>query len=160
MPEPSTIDARLAEIDRRLRTIQTDLKPGDPPAGGSPSGPAAPDEPKLTPPTPLRAAPQPAEAPPPADAGEVLVDHLQALGAAHERLLDLHRELLEQYAGVLDRAAAPAAGASVTAGPFADAAAVRAFEQGLRTLPGVTAVTVKEYLGPDRVALEVSLAAR
>jgi hypothetical protein len=159
MPEPSTIDARLAEIDRRLRTIQTGLKPADSTADGPQTEPVAIDEAPLTPPTPLRAAPEPADAPPPVGPGDVFVDRLQSLGDAHVRLLELHRELLEQYAGVLQRAAAPPAAASVTAGPFIDAAAVRAFEQGLRTLPGVTAVSVREYLGPDRVSLEVSLAA-
>jgi hypothetical protein len=41
-PEISILDARLAEIDRRLRSIQTDLAPGGPEAGGgdSPLGPA------------------------------------------------------------------------------------------------------------------------
>jgi hypothetical protein len=145
MPEPSIIDARLAEIDRRLRTIQTGLKPTEP------SPPA---------PVPLHAAPDLDPEPERDDATEALVDRLGALGEAHERLLELHRELLEQYARVLERTAAQAATASVTAGPFADGAAVDAFERGLATLPGVAAVTVREYLGADRVALEVTLAAR
>ena len=155
MPEPSTIDARLAEIDRRLRTIQTGLKPareGDP----APAPPV--EEPPLPPPTPLRPGAVVTEHDDDRDGS--LVDRLQALGEAHERLLELHRELLAQYAEVLERTTAPSASATVTAGPFADAEALRAFEQGLATLPGVTAVTVREYLGPDRVALEVTLAAR
>jgi hypothetical protein len=162
MPEPSIIDARLAEIDRRLRTIQTGLKAAEPALGDLDPVAQAPEEPPLPPPTPLRPGPAPASgAPgePGALEADVIVDRLRALSEAHERLLELHRDLLAQYAGMLEHRAAPSATASVTAGPFADAASVRDFEQGLATLPGVIAVTVREFLGPDRVALEVTLGA-
>ena len=39
MPEKSILDARLAEIDRRLRTIQTGLEAGRPQAAAG--GPGA-----------------------------------------------------------------------------------------------------------------------
>jgi hypothetical protein len=161
MPEPSIIDARLAEIDRRLRTIQTGLKAAEPAVGDLDPVAQAFEEPALPPPTPLRPTPATSgeAGKPEALEAEVLVDRLRALSEAHERLLELHRDLLAQYAGVLEHRAAPSAAASVTAGPFADAASVRAFEQGLATLPGVIAVTVREFLGPDRVALEVTLGA-
>jgi hypothetical protein len=163
MPEPSIIDARLAEIDRRLRTIQTGLKAAEPAVGDLDPVAQALEEPPLPPPTPLRPTPASATSgeagKPEALEADVLVDRLRALSEAHERLLELHRDLLAQYAGVLEHRAAPSATASVTAGPFADAASVRAFEQGLATLPGVAAVTVREFLGPDRVALEVTLGA-
>ena len=49
MPEPSILDARLAEIDRRLRSIQTDLTSA--PAGDhTPPAPLA-EDPPLPPPT-------------------------------------------------------------------------------------------------------------
>ena len=175
MPEPSIIDARLAEIDRRLSTIQTGLRPADPsPAAvGHALGATAPDaagagavdpeleEPPLPPPTPLHPAPTTAELALRAQVeAPSLVDRLRTLGEAHDRLLELHRELLSQYAEVLAHRVAGAATAAVTAGPFTSAEALRAFEQGLSELPGVTAVTVREYLGADRVALDVHLGAR
>jgi hypothetical protein len=147
MPEPSILDARLAEIDRRLRTIQTGLEP----TGAETPLPA---------PVPLRAAPEPPELEDGGDEAERLVGQLRELGAAQERLLELHRDLLSQYAEALGRQAAPVVPVSVTAGPFADGGAVRGFEHALGGLPGVTSVTVREYLGGDRVALEVTLAAR
>jgi hypothetical protein len=163
MPEPSIIDARLAEIDRRLRTIQTGLKATEPAGGDLDPVAQALEDPPLPPPTPLRPSPAPAASGEPGEPespeADVLLDRLRVLGEAHERLLELHRDLLSQYAGMLEHHAAPSGTASVTAGPFADAGSVRAFEQGLATLPGVIAVTVREFVGPDRVALEVTLGA-
>ncbi len=179
MPEPSLIDARLAEIDRRLRTIQSGLAPADPPAPGgtAPGDPeldleAAPDgdlaavaqalqEPPLTPPTPLRPAPEMEIDDDASDrlAAGTLVDELRELSDAHGRLLELHRELLSQYAEMLERRAAePATIVAVTAGPFAEAAAVREFEHALAGLPQVAGVTLREYLAGDRVMVDVRLA--
>jgi hypothetical protein len=175
MPEPSIIDERLAEIDRRLRTIQTGLRPVDPPsapaaedaapASGSASASVEPEpepvEEPLPPPTPLRPAPTPAELALEQGLETVsIIDRLRTLSEAHDRLLELHRELLSQYAEGLARRVTEGATAAVTAGPFPDAAALRAFEHGLSELPAVTAVTVREYLGADRVALDVHLAHR
>ena len=153
MPELSIFDERLAEIDRRLRMIQSGLEPVAP--VDTLDVPMAPPEP-LPAPTPLRAARVQAEEP------AELLARLNELQDAHERLLELHRELLSQYAEVLEsRVAGPAgAGATVTAGPFSSAAAVRQFEQVLAALPGVGAVAVREYLGADRVALDVRLVSR
>jgi hypothetical protein len=190
MPEPSILDARLAEIDRRLRTIQTDLAPlaagpGDPPHPPATERPphdgAAPSWTPPVPPPRLRAAPPPPEEGP-ADSGhdhrgraqdgragagrrpgadrlEGLIAQLRDLSDAHERLLDLHRELLSQYATLLERGAAVPGSASIAAGPFADGAAVRAFQHALSTLPGVESVDVREYLADDRVVFEARLAA-
>jgi len=204
MPEPSILDERLAEIDRRLRMIQSGLEPvPDPPVRGPgpelepafgpeldpvaqalEEPPLDPRLPPAVPPPPLRAAPEPAveddpldddppdEAPllPPAagapagaragDTGALLAQ-LRALGEAHERLLELHRELLSQYAELLEHRASEAPSepvASVIAGPFSSAAAVHAFERTLSSLPGVAEVMVREYVGADRVALDVRLA--
>ncbi|HEY3773439.1 MAG TPA: hypothetical protein VGL69_10625 [Solirubrobacteraceae bacterium] len=150
MPEPSILDARLAEIDRRLRTIQSDLAPV--PDAESTEEPVV-DEPVAErDPEPLRLV-EPAE---PADSGRAA--QLAELLEAHERLLELHRELLSQYAEVLERRADESATVAVTAGPFTTAGTVREFERALASLPGVSAVTVREYLGDDRVQVDVRLA--
>ena len=146
MPEPSILDERLAEIDRRLRTIQSDLAPV-PDAEPVDEAPAPDREPE-----PLRLV-EPAE---PADSRRAA--QLAELLEAHERLLELHRELLSQYAEVLERRAGESATVSVTAGPFTTAGTVREFERALAALPGVAAVTVREYLGDDRVQVDVRLA--
>ena len=58
---------------------------------------------------------------------------------------------------MLERTVAPGATAAVAAGPFADGAAVRAFEFALSALPGVAGVDVREYLDDGRVLLEARL---
>ncbi len=158
MSEPSILDERLAEIDRRLRTIQSDLvsvpdaEPSDEPIDEAPQPrpqpPLAPDRE----PEPLRLV-EPAE-----PAGSVRAAQLAELLEAHERLLELHRELLSQYAEVLERRAGETAMVAITAGPFSTAGTVREFERALAALPGVSAVTVREYLGDDRVQVDVRLA--
>ncbi|HTU28012.1 MAG TPA: hypothetical protein VMF07_01435 [Solirubrobacteraceae bacterium] len=155
MPEPSILDEHLAEIDRRLRTIQSGLVPvpdaesADEPADQTPA-----PEPQPVPerePEPLRLV-EPGE---PGDSRRA--GQLAELIEAHERLLELHRELLSQYAEVLERRAEESATVSVTAGPFSTAGTVRDFERALAALPGVSAVTVREYLGDDRVQIDVRL---
>ncbi len=156
MPEPSILDERLAEIDRRLRTIQSDLapvpdaEPADEPIDEAPQAqpPRSPER-ELEP---LRLV-EPAE-----PAGAVRAAQLAELLEAHERLLELHRELLSQYAEVLERRAGESAMVAVTAGPFATAGTLREFERALAALPGVSAVTVREYLGDDHVQVDVRLA--
>jgi hypothetical protein len=160
----SLLDERLAEIDERLRSLQSGLEPVDdaPADTGPPEPPRTPLHP-VPPPTPLYASAsaeaagsdrqQPA-------GSERIISQLRELGDAHERLLDLHRDLLSQYAELLAQRAAATASMSVTAGPFADGDAVRAFERGLRGLPGVSATTTREYLAGDRVAFDVRIDAR
>jgi hypothetical protein len=150
MPEPSILDERLAEIDRRLRTIQSDLVsvPDAEPAGEEPQHQPAPERD----PEPLRLV-EPVQT---ADSGRAA--QLAELLEAHERLLELHRELLSQYAEVLERRAGESATVALTAGPFATAGTVREFERALAALPGVSSVTVREYLGDDRVQVDVRLA--
>jgi hypothetical protein len=146
MAEKSILDARLAEIDRRLRTIQSGL---------APATQAAPE-----PVVPPDAAPVPkrlSEAPGASDAAEAagLVAQLRALLDAHERLL----------ASAADALAAPAQATpeqtvGLSAGPFESTEALRRFEQSLHALPEVRAVTVREYEGADRVIVDVHLAPR
>ena len=182
MPEPSILDERLAEIDRRLRTIQSGLVPvpdqapldderslhddgpldgeqpidaGEPIGAGPSAAPVfAGDRPPGRGPEPLHLV-APGE---PAGPGSPAAQ-LAELVEAHERLLELHRELLSQYAEVLERRAGESVTVAVTAGPFTNAGSVREFERALATLPGVSTVTVREYLGEDRVQIDVQLLA-
>jgi hypothetical protein len=154
----SLLDERLAEIDERLRSLQAGLEPVGTPA----ADPGLP-EPSLPPPTALhapRSTDAPVSDPSPPAGSERIIAQLRELGDAHERLLDLHRDLLSQYAELLAQRATATASVSVTAGPFADGDAVRAFERGLRGLPGVRATTTREYLAGDRVAFDVRIDAR
>jgi hypothetical protein len=183
MPEQSILDARLAEIDRRLRMIQSGLllteDPAPPEASGADRAPAA-----SASVTPIRDA-----APPAPPAGPVpsaspgredelaeaarLVAQLHEMAAAHERLLASSRELLTGFADALAGTRAPVGTpdpgpstpgqppppVSVTAGPFADTAALRRFERSLSALPEVRDVSVREFTGAGRVVVEVHLSA-
>ena len=159
MPEPSILDARLAEIDRRLRSIQSGLQTRT--GAGEPA--TSVPQPALTvlrpagEPTP---EPEASSTPPPAgEDAATLLDQLRVLRGAHERLLELHHELLAQYADALARAIDPpvAPAVRVSAGPFADFEAVGEFERTLQTLPRVTAVSVREYAAEDRVTFDVQV---
>ena len=145
MPEKSILDARLAEIDRRLRTIQSGLKPA--------AQAAQAEREARAPVVPPEAAPVPKRLT--GDVGEVagLVAQLMALVEAHERLLSRARELAE---GREPAAAGPSL--SVSAGPFASTEALRRFEHALQTLPEVRSAVVREYEGADRAIVDVHLA--
>lgn len=149
MPEPSIFDARLAEIDRRLRTIQSGLEPSSPaPAATPPGEPEAP----LAPPTPLRAVAPPPPAPSPAEEADRLITRLRGLVAEHERLLEETRDALANASG------APAdPSVSLSAGPFTETAQLRGFAQAVMALPGVREVVVREYAGGDRAVIDVHL---
>jgi hypothetical protein len=146
MAEQSILDARLAEIDRRLRTIQSGLSPADELAR-----PVEDERAAATPPA-LRDEL--------AEAGR-LVARLHELTDAHERLLASSRELLSTFSQTLADAqpasAAPPHSVGVAAGPFADTAALRRFQESLAALPDVRSVTVREYAGTDRVVVDVHL---
>ena len=140
------LDARLAEIDRRLRTIQSGLEPAAA-AARHPEPPVI--EPPVVPP---EAAPVPKRLS--AEDRQVgdLVGRLTALVEAQERLL--------ASAQALTDAREPATGppaVSVSAGPFAGTEALRRFEQALRALPEVRSATVREYEGADRAIVDVHL---
>lgn len=180
MPEPSILDARLAEIDRRLRMIQSGLAPVDDAPDVPVAEPLPPVPDPLTPPPPVpdlleppppppsliarRLAPPP---PPPRVEGDreagrdrdeeiaVLTARLSELTAAHERLLATTEDLLIEQADLLARAA-PAV--SVAAGPFTDTPDLQAFQRALSGLPQVRDVAVREYVGSEGVILDVHLA--
>lgn len=163
MPEPSILDARLAEIDRRLRMIQSGLEPvrdeRDRLAAPEPSqlDPLAPGEREPEAPNPLRATRVP-PSPDQADSREeevaVLTARLSELTTAHERLLATTQNLLIEQADMLARATPSL---SVTAGPFTDTAALQEFRNVLAELPQVYAVTVREYVGSEGAVLDVRL---
>jgi hypothetical protein len=163
MAEKSILDARLAEIDRRLRTIQSGLAPTAKPktAAETAAEAEAAGEPIVTdlrpaePVVPPEAAPIPkrlADAAPGSEAAD-LVTRLRALVEAHERLLASAGDALAAR-GI----PAPEHIVGVSAGPFANIEALRRFEQALLALPEVSGVTLREYEGADRVIVDVHLA--
>lgn len=167
MPEPSILDARLAEIDRRLRMIQSGLEPVREAAAAAADPVAEPPPPPLpmsdplqpSPPTSLiarRLAPPPP--PVPADTRDdeiaVLTARLSELTAAHERLLVTTRDLLIEQADVLARATPSV---SVAVGPFTDTRALQGFQHAVSGLPQVREVAVREYVGSEGVILDVHL---
>jgi hypothetical protein len=152
---PSILDERLAEIDRRLKSIQSGLEPAS----------AADSQPPATgprPPRPLRPAPDPPplgppEAPErtgPPEPGE-LVGQLHELVDIHERLLGATRHLLGTYAAV-----APSTQTTVrlSVGPLSSTEALEDFQRRLSELPGVGAVSLREFEGDDRAVVDVQLA--
>jgi hypothetical protein len=174
MGEPSVLDERLAEIDRRLRAIQSGLEPEE-----------APPEPPRIIPTDLRASARQADAAPPADVAPApgpaleLVAGLRDLLDFHQRLLTSTAELLETYADALSQApAAPQAPpatppptalhpqqavselteVSLSAGPLSSTEALRDFERALSELAQVRNVAVREFEGENRVVVDLHLA--
>jgi hypothetical protein len=151
-PQISIIDARLAEIDRRLGAIQTGLAIQDPPPEPPPTA-----EPELPPRVQVDAPPAPPEpAPPPA----APVADLRALAATHERVLEATRELLAAYEQTLASRSSREATVrefSVSAGPFQSTEALRSFERTLAKIPEVREVTVRGYEGEDRAIVDVHL---
>jgi hypothetical protein len=138
--EVSALDARWAELDRRLDSIQAELVPGRERAA-------------------LRAVPAP-EAP----VAERIdpIRQLAALTELQERLLHSIRELLSAYEAVFARLDQPNPEATVhefrvSAGPFTSTAALRAFEQTLSGMAGVREVSVRSYEGEDRAIVDVRL---
>ncbi len=187
----SELDARLAEIDRKLRAIQVELDPARQPRPSRPSAPApepadAPSEPPLGPaPEPsLEAAPEePAHgrsgplasllqrsSPRPVRPHERAPRHPggpTVPAEMHAKLVSAMRDLLDAYGWTLQQlpvAADPERTGDpppvlMSVGPFANTAAVRAFEQELLRLPGVREVTLRGYEGENRAMFDVQLSA-
>jgi hypothetical protein len=154
MADKSILDARLAEIDRRLRTIQSGLEPAAQAARAQREPPVVlvPPDGAPAPVVPPDAAPVPKRLTGEVGALEDVVVRLTALADAHERLLASARELTER------RQPTDAGGSvSVSAGPFASTEALRRFERALHTLPEVRSAAVREYEGANRAILDVHL---
>jgi hypothetical protein len=155
-PEISILDARLAEIDRRLHSIQTGLVEEPPPAELPPRV-AVPGD-RLGPPAPVTALPA-ADA----RAAAQLITWLRELTAAQEGVLASMRQLL----GTVQRVTVASAGheetrgtvspLAVSAGPFASTPALGSFRAALEALPGVRSVELRGFEGGDRAVLEVQL---
>jgi hypothetical protein len=161
-PQISILDIRLAEIDRRLRSIQTGLVEEAAAAAEPPATPEAELPQRIAVPEPGHCAPTAGEASR-ADAAELMLE-LRELTGVHERLLESMRELLAAYEQAL--AQAPAAGQtssgstrqfSVSAGPFPSTEALRGFERTLARIPEVREVEVRGYEGGDRAIVDVHL---
>jgi hypothetical protein len=159
----SILDARLAEIDRRLESIQTGLTPPEEPAPAPPPPPAPPTALPLRVVVPHHDAVQPAAAGP-VDR-EMVISELRALAAAHERLLEsVHGllALLEPGAIVIEAANGngarrPGPEFTVSAGPFITPDALRDFERSLARMPDVREVEVRAYEGGNRAIVDVQL---
>jgi hypothetical protein len=162
MADKSILDARLAEIDRRLRTIQSGLEPAAQAARAQREPPVVlvPPDGAPAPVVPPDAAPVPKRLTGEVGALEDVVVRLTALADAHERLLvDAHERLLASARELTERRQPTDAGGSVSvsAGPFASTEALRRFERALHTLPEVRSAAVREYEGADRAILDVHL---
>jgi hypothetical protein len=135
-PQISILDARLAEIDDRLRTIQDGLTE-ESPAGERVS---------------LAAGP-----PVTADQAQEVLGELRALAGSHERLLASMRELLRAYEQALAGGPGDPSGIGLTVGPLDSTEGLRAFEQAVAGLSAVEAVELRGYEGGDRAVLDVRL---
>lgn len=180
-PQISILDARLAEIDRRLSAIQTGLLDREPAFAGPSRRPAGEmPEPAVAPADlpPRAESPEPAVLParveipePPVAATESTVrdaaieklTELRGLAVAHGRLLESLQRLLGSYERALTQTdrppPAPAAPTqfSVSAGPFASTEALHGFERTLAQIPEVRDVQVRAYEGEDRAIVDVHL---
>jgi hypothetical protein len=154
-PEGREIDSRLEELDRRLRAVQDELLP----ERESRPVRVAEDAP---PPPPPRAAPPPPPPPLPRPAPPPAVP----ITAVHSKLISSLRDLLDAYESLLTEFPPrppypPAPGEpepqAVSAGPFPDTDAVRAFRDSLAALPGVETVAIRAYEGQDRAIFDIKL---
>jgi hypothetical protein len=200
----SELDARLAEIDRKLRAIQVDLDPDREPRSSRPAAPApessepepALSEPEPREPEPAVSEPEPRERPleaaqagpaqgrsgplasllqrssprstPPRErAPEPPAAGIMVPSEIHAKLVSAMRDLLDAYGWTLQQlpvAADPQRAGdpppvAMSVGPFADTAAVRAFEAELLGLPGVREVVLRGYEGENRAMFDVQLSA-
>jgi hypothetical protein len=181
----SSLGEHLADMDRMLRELQSELVPEREPAPAlvaQDDAPAAaiPDPP--APPPPLPEPPPPAEPPPPPEPGPPAepppppplpeppppppaldsARQIAALTELSERLVASMRELLAGYERVLaSRPRSPhpePAAVTLSAGPFATIDALHEFEAALSQLPAVSEVAVRGYEGTDRAIIDVRLA--
>jgi hypothetical protein len=158
MPEPSPLDARLAEIDRRLRTIQSGLAPAPqsaaPPSSFTgptlvpPPGPPEPPEP----PGPSGRPPGPPSPerhfPPATDASELLAQ-LRELVAAQERWLASARELLAAHDMLPAAVPPPPPAAGQPRPPAAASSALPAAAPSAPRVPGPVSVSAGPFASTE-----------
>ena len=159
-PEISILDARLAEIDRRLHSIQTGLIEDQP--AGRPARMAVPGD-RPSPPRLVSAPPPAGPSPGEARSETDLLSRLRELTTAQEHVLGSLRQLLGSLQRVAGTPERPPTGApadlpvTISAGPFASTEALRSFRATLEALPGVRGVELRGFEGADRAILEVHL---
>jgi hypothetical protein len=177
----SELEASLAEIDRKLRDLQRELRvvvgsgtasepareavarapDPEPPPPPPPAPPRAPDPPPPPPPPPPP-APEPPRSRLLDDTAERVaelgrrIDELQRLG---EDLEEATRALQEEFSRTAGAgAAAPTWSGEVVvrAGPFRDIASLGEFERAVGAIPGAQEAYVRSFAG-DRALVEVRL---
>jgi hypothetical protein len=181
------LEAGLAEIDRRLRQIQDELMDAEPSAPGTAAerpprhGRSGPLAAVLQRAARTAAASSPGEEHPEQEQSAVQRAHdarvqledlerqLHALADLRDKLLASIRQLVEGYqaAAHVQPGTSPrpgegpaddeAAELTVSAGPFPNLEAVRAFERAVANLPGVRETSVRGYEGTDRAIVDVRL---
>ena len=165
-PGPSELDARLAEIDRRLQEIQAGLAP-DAQADPAPERATTDAEEPASEAEPAERRPSPRQGPLAAllarsrrRRSEPPVDEIAELVRMHNGLLEavgqLARLLGERATGA-DIRTAPHGGAVVSAGPFSDTRQVESFVLTLAALEPVREAVLIGYEGADRALIEVQL---
>ena len=131
--QATELDARLAEIDRRLQDLQGELAPDG-------------------------AATETAPADSPAQASAHLDDQIAHLTALHTSLLASMTDVLGQLQGALGALRhTDGSELSISAGPFATLEEVHAFERELARLPSVREAYLRGYEGDDRAVIVVQL---
>lgn len=144
--EVQELDARLAELDDRLREIQAELAPeSDDDAGGrGRSGPLA---------DVLRNSPHDSQR-----LQDHLVQQIEDLTALHVSLLSAMSEMLGAFQRTVAQMPQPRSSElTVSAGPFSTVEAVHEFERRLAALPEVREAVVRGYEGEDRALIDVQL---
>ena len=141
----STLE-HLDELDQLLRDVQAELVPGA-------EIPDPPPPPPIPEPPPAPPMPEPPPAPPLPELVASLLASMRELLAGYERLLLPPTPPAAQ--SPVRRP--PHSHATVSAGPFLSAQAVRSFETSLSALPGVRDVSVQAYEGTDRAIIDVRL---
>jgi hypothetical protein len=166
----STPGAHLAELDRLLHDVQSELDPDREPRPvlvtaaipDAPAPPPPPEPPPIPEPPPPPSVPEPPPPPPPPDPVLDATPQLQALTELAERLTAATRELLAGYEHMLAPTPPgrpePAAPVTLSAGPFANIEALHEFEEALSRMPRVRDVAVRGYEGTDRAIIDVRLA--
>jgi hypothetical protein len=148
-PQISILDARLAEIDTRLRTIQDGLIPDVPS------------------PEPYSARASPRSGFRPSEIAE-LIEELRRLADTQERLLRTTRGLIASHESGPERGSeytatrgpVPSDHLDISVGPLHSTDGLRAFAQALSEIPGVRTVDLRGYEGGDRAILDVQLEPR
>lgn len=148
------LDERLAEVDRKLRSIQAELMPGR-----EPNSPPEPTEPsRRGRDGPLATLLEQTANHRSDDATTPETDRVDQLTELHARLLASMTEVLDGFRRALAEMNEHGHEATMSAGPFATLEALRGFERELEGLTSVAEVELRGYEGEDRAVIAVRLA--